>query len=298
MKRHYHIYSLIIILTCVLGSCNNDEDVDKAHSIFSTEEVERAMFDKWILDNYTNTYNIELKYRMEDNESDMSHVLIPAEYTKSVVLAKIVKHVWLEAYDEVTGTPKFLCQYVPRTIHFIGSPAYEDNGTMVLGTAEGGMKITLYNVNDINPEYIDMNVLNEYYFGTMHHEFAHILHQTKNYDPSFDRITENAYIGNDWYMTRTEEAWKQGFVTPYAMSESREDFVENIAIYVTNTASYWDNMLANAGEQGRTLIQQKFDIVYNYMEQTWGINLDDLREIVLRRQNEIAEGKIDLSVIE
>lgn len=90
MKRHYHIYSLIIILTCVLGSCNNDEDVDKAHSIFSTEEVERAMFDKWILDNYTNTYNIELKYRMEDNESDMSHVLIPAEYTKSVVLAKIV----------------------------------------------------------------------------------------------------------------------------------------------------------------------------------------------------------------
>lgn len=256
------------------------------------------MFDKWILNNYTNTYNIELKYRMEDNESDMSHVLIPAEYTKSVILAKIVKHVWLEAYDEVTGTPKFLCQYVPRTIHFIGSPAYEDNGTMVLGTAEGGMKITLYNVNDINPEYIDMNVLNEYYFGTMHHEFAHILHQTKNYDPSFDRITENAYIGSDWYMTRTEEAWKQGFVTPYAMSESREDFVENIAIYVTNTASYWNNMLANAGEQGRALIQQKFDIVYNYMEQTWGINLDDLREIVLRRQNEIAEGKIDLSVIE
>ena len=59
MKRHYHIYSFIIVLACVLGSCNNDEDVDKAHSIFSTEEVERAMFDKWILNNYTNTYNIE-----------------------------------------------------------------------------------------------------------------------------------------------------------------------------------------------------------------------------------------------
>ena len=63
---------------------------------------------------------------------------------------------------------------------------------MVLGTAEGGMKITLYNVNDINPDKIDINLLNEYYFQTMHHEFAHILHQTKNYDPAFDRITENA----------------------------------------------------------------------------------------------------------
>lgn len=43
-------------------------------------------------------------------------------------------------------------------------------------------------------------------------------------------------------------AWQQGFVTSYAMSESREDFVENIAVYVTNTKDYWNNMLQNAGE--------------------------------------------------
>ena len=65
-------------------------------------------------------------------------------------------------------------------------------------------------------------------------------------------------------------AWQQGFVTPYAMSESREDFVENIAVYVTNTKDYWNNMLQNAGENGRTLIKQKFEIVYSYMEQTLG----------------------------
>ena len=41
MKK-YIIYSLIITLTCGLGACNNDEDVDKANSIFSTEEVERS----------------------------------------------------------------------------------------------------------------------------------------------------------------------------------------------------------------------------------------------------------------
>ena len=43
-------------------------------------------------------------------------------------------------------------------------------------------------------------MLNEYYFQTMHHEFAHILHQTKNFDPSFERITENSYVGSDWYI--------------------------------------------------------------------------------------------------
>lgn len=81
MKK-YIIYSLIMTLTCGLGACNNDEDVDKANSIFSTEEVDRNPFDKWILGNYTHPYNIALKYRMEDNESDMTHILAPAEYKK------------------------------------------------------------------------------------------------------------------------------------------------------------------------------------------------------------------------
>ena len=245
---------------------------------------------------------------MEDKESDMTHVLVPATYEKSVVLAKIIKHVWLEAYDEATGNPNFLRHYVPKILHFVGSPAYEDNGTMVVGTAEGGMKITLYNVNDIDTENIDIDMLNEYYFQTMHHEFAHILHQTKNFDPSYERITENAYVGSDWYLKTdpitgatssrsNKDAWKEGFVTAYAMSEPREDFVENIAMYVVNTETYWNNMLANAGVTGRDLIERKFDIVYDYMLQTWGIDLDQLRMIVLRRQNEIANGELDLSVI-
>ena len=50
-------------------------------------------------------------------------------------------------------------------------------------------------------------------------------------------------------------------------------------------------MLANAGDTGRALI------VYDYMLQTWGIDLDRLRQVVLRRQGEIANGELDLSVI-
>ena len=92
-------------------------------------------------------------------------------------------------------------------------------------------------------------------------------------------------------------AWQQGFVTPYAMSESREDFVENIAVYVTNTKDYWNNMLQNAGENGRTLIKQKFEIVYSYMEQTWE-SIWTNYAIVLRRQDDIANGNVDLSIIE
>lgn len=142
MKR-YIVYSLLVLTVSLLfASCNQDTDIDYNNSIFTEEnEPEESAFDKWVISNYTNPYNILLKYRMEDKESDMTHVLVPATYEKSVVLAKIVKHVWLEAYDETTGNPNFLRHYVPKILHFIGSPAYEDNGTMVVGTAEGGMKI-------------------------------------------------------------------------------------------------------------------------------------------------------------
>lgn len=292
------------MLALLWNACNNDEAIETGNSIFDTDPIERNQFDNWLLSNYIYPYNIEVKYRMEDLESDMSHVLIPATYEKSIALMKIIKHVWMEAYDELVGI-NFLRKYVPKSMHLIGSPAYDDNGTMVLGTAEGGMKITLYNVNDLNLNQIDLNMLNTYYFRTMHHEFAHILHQTRNYDPAFDRITENAYIGNNWYIytdpetggksNRTDEqAWQAGFVTPYSMSEPREDFVENIAMFITHDQTYWDNMMTKAGEQGAAILKRKFAIVFNYMLETWGINLNELREVVLRRQNEV--NRLDLTL--
>lgn len=305
MKKNI-LYTLFAASMLFLGACSNDDDIDRKHSIFSVEEVERNGFDLWLLDNYTNPYNIAFKYRMEDIESDLTKNLIPADYDKAVALAKIVKYVWMDAYDEVCGI-NFLRTYVPKTMHLIGSPAFDKSGTMVLGTAEGGMKITLYNVNTLDAKKVNMAQLNMYYFQTMHHEFAHILHQTKNYDPSFDRITENGYIGSSWYIytdpetgltsSRTDlQAWQAGFVTPYAMSEAREDFVENISMYVTNDEAYWNNMLAKAGPTGSAILIKKFNIAYNYMRDTWGIDLNKLRKVVLRRQSEIPN--IDLSPID
>ena len=55
-------------------------------------------------------------------------------------------------------------------------------------------------------------------------------------------------------------------------------------------------MLDKAGETGASIINEKFAIVYNYMFETWGIDLNDLRAIVLRRQLEIPE--LELNTIE
>ena len=269
-------------------SCRNDDnEVDKNNSIFEDtgEDAEMNEFDQWLLENYVYPYNIEVKYRLDDNETDVDYDLVPAEYDKAFALARIVKYVWMEAYDEIWGI-ETTRTYVPKVIQMIGNVAYTESG-MILGQAEQGMKVMLYMVNGLDVNNLDMDMMNEFYFKTMHHEFTHILNQTKAYDPAYDRITEADYRGSDWYQMLDEEARQEGFISADAMDRGSEDFAEMVSIYVTNTADTWEAFMQQAGETGRPILEQKFEIVYNYMRDSWGVDLDELREEVQRRQNEI-----------
>ena len=124
-------------------------------------------------------------------------------------------------------------------------------------------------------------------FKTMHHEFAHILHQTKNYPKDFDKISTSDYSPSGWMNRKEEEALQMGFVSPYASSEPQEDFVEVIAIYLTHSNAYWEELLEKAGTEGSTIIQKKFTIVRNWLRTSWNIDIDKLRSTVERRSKEI-----------
>lgn len=296
MKQLIGIF--IALATLSLWSCSED-DLDP-NSIFGGTETGKVPneFDTWLLENYTTPYNIEFKYRFEDMETDDTYNLVAADYDRSIALAKFTKYLWLESYEELLG-PDFIRTYCPRLLFLVGSPAYNSDGSVVLGTAEGGLKITLYNVNSISLTSIDVEQLNYWYFKTMHHEFAHILHQTKNYPTEFNEITPSGYQPTGWVNVDEQEALDMGFVSPYASSETQEDFVEIIAIYVTHTAEYWDNLVGSASAEGQGYINQKLEIVKDYMTTTWGIDLDELRDIVQRRSQEVAQWDVnDLTTLD
>lgn len=277
--------TLLVLLTSTLfWSCGEEKLESK--SIFETEEQTLNKFDEWLLENYTEPYNIEFKYKFDDKESNNSYNLTPAAYEKSVALAILIKHLWTDPYEELLGTD-FLAQYSPRLFHLIGSPAYNTQGSIILGTAEGGLKISLFNVNMIDLEDIDIDVLNYWYFKTMHHEFAHILHQTKSYTTDFNLISAADYQSGSWVNISDEEALEMGFISPYGSSEPQEDFVELIAVYLTNTEEEWQLLLDTAGPVGADIIQQKFDIVTSYLSASWGIDIEELRSIILRRSSEV-----------
>ena len=278
-----------------LTACNEDEL--SPNSVFQNQTYEETPLDPWLYRNYVQPYNIDFQYRFVDRESDMNYQLVPATYDNAVKMAHLVKHLCFEAYDTVTGSTEFIRSYFPKMVFLVGSPAYNNNGSIVLGTAEGGSKITLYNVNILDPTNAES--LNRYYFKTIHHEFTHILNQTKPFSTDFDQIVGTTagieYVGNDCFAVYTSDnlALADGFISPYSSTSPAEDFAEMVSIYVTNSAASWNSKLTTAGTFGRPLIESKFEIVAKYMENEWGINLDVLRAEVLRRQAEIPTLDLD-----
>lgn len=205
-------------------------------------------FDKWCNQEFRDIYNLDFKYKMEDVEADMNYNLVPATYDQARDICLLTKYLWFDTYREhylemnpgktVNGQPidgtEFLKQYGPRILHLVGSPAYNPNtGTEILGLAEGGLKVTLFKVNEMNVS--DINQMNEYYFRTMHHEFGHILHQTKSYPPEFNLLSTGQYDDSSWQSKAIGYVASLGFITPYASSQSREDFAETIANYFTRS---------------------------------------------------------------
>jgi substrate import-associated zinc metallohydrolase lipoprotein len=283
------IYLALLIMTMGLVACSEDDKISST-TIFPTTPPERDAFDIWLQKNYTATYNIDVKYKMEDIESDMTYQLVPADSSKSAKIAILIKYLWFDAYNEAVGQ-NFVKANVPRIIHFIGSSAYNSNGTETVGTAEGGLKVTLYKINDIDESRIQTDAyyhrLNEYYFHTMHHEFTHILHQKVPYDTNFKLISEANYRSTDWYLYSTAQAQRLGFITNYAMSQPDDDFAELMSTYITSSKSEWESDMATAGTSGADIINQKLEILRKYMQESWGLDIDLLRDIIQRRASEM-----------
>jgi substrate import-associated zinc metallohydrolase lipoprotein len=282
---------MITIIAVTLGACSEEEGPDMDVSVITVENDNLNPFDDYLSKLYTEPYNIRFMYKMEDTESDMDYQLVPAIYENSVKMANLVKYLCLDAYEDV-APDGFLEKYFPKMIMLVGSPAYRNNGTMVLGTAEGGLKITLYNINNL--DVTNANALYDYYFRTIFHEFSHILHQTSDFTPDFDKISATDYVGGSW-----NDAWEPGasleagFISDYSSKEPDEDFVELIAHYITYSEEDWAETMEAAGASGSAAIGEKIAIIKSYLAQVWEIDMDDLRASIQTRASELGEQDLD-----
>ena len=321
MKKNNHISYLnilpfgkawlgffVAIGVMTLSSCTAD-DPDENKSVIVTPNEEQTDFDKWLEVNFAIPYNIDFKYRYKETESDYDYYTVPAKYEDAIKMAHLVKYLCVETYDEVAGTD-FTRRYFPKMFFLIGEWEYRNNGTIILGTAEGGRKILLAGLN-----YLDENIaagpeyMNTFYFKTIHHEFTHIMNQTEVIPADFQLVSGKDYLGDMWSEEPYNKEYPQrGFISAYSQNSYTEDFAEMLSEYVTHDAATWNNFLEQAdkaaadkaAKTGEALakpsqvLNAKLDIVRRYMKESFNIDIDVLRETVQRRQAEVVAGKVDL----
>lgn len=263
---------LLLLSLSILAACAPDDDVDDiVLPDLSGETWVKGPLDSWLHDNFVVPYNIEVKYRFDRNELALNRTLVPPKEEKVIPVMETIMQTWIEPYELAAG-PNFIKKLSPKQFVLVGSPEFNPNGTITLGTAEGGRKVVLYVINDFDrkdkPQVKQM-------LHTIHHEFAHILHQTVMYPEEYRRITSN-YTAS-WNDFSLEDARSRGFITQYARSSPDEDFVEMISIMLIEGKSGFNAIVNSAPEEVQPYFRQKEQLVVNYFKETWNIDIYNLQ---------------------
>ncbi|MCM1450481.1 MAG: putative zinc-binding metallopeptidase [Clostridiales bacterium] len=295
MKLYRIFLTAAVVLSGVAFTGCSDDDPDPSYSVITTGNTEKNDFDLWLTQNFNEPYNIDFKYRYEDIEGDYNYYLVPARYEDAITMAHLVKYLCIETYNEVAGT-NFTCTYFPKMFYTVGEWEYRNNGTIVLGTAEGGRKIFLAGLNKLSGYLNSAENLNHYYFKTIHHEFTHILNQTKSIPADFQLITGSGYVADNWNESPYNTDYlKNGYISAYSQHSFTEDFAEMLSIYVTNSETAWNKLVGGAPKASQALINSKLDIVRDYMKTSFDIDIDELRDVLQRRQADVVNGSVDLT---
>lgn len=256
----FNLKSMLFVAVAALSagftSCSDD---DFTATIFDTDPsidyLDKSQYtfplDTFVKKEFLEPYNVKFTYKFDDKGSDKNKNLTPAAYDKSLDLAVLTKYLWYDVYKELAGE-EFLKKNSPRIINITGSKNYNaSSGTETLGDASSGVKINLYNVNNLDVNNI--NVMNEYFFKTMHHEFAHILDQKILRPTSFNTISSSGYDASGWSDAADSLKAGAGFITPYASSSVSEDWAESFANYVTMDSLSYKQKLESADFEWETV---------------------------------------------
>ena len=287
MKKLNNLFILALMLCCsfAIASCDKEENLsfDSAAMGLGGETIEANEVDTWLYENFVVPYNISVKYRWDLFDNDFNSVLVPPKEEAVMALMTALKKAWAEPLV-AAGGEAFFKKLSPKAMSLIGSVRYLSGGTALIGTAEGGVKITILGVNNFEPSNKSSV---QYQLETMFHEFAHIMHQTIMYPTDFMYITPGVY-NSDWSNVSVLQTKKNGVISQYAHNNNDDEFVEMVSLIVVHGKEWFDNYVAEcsaiyadpAQNAGMTYdpglkLREKEAIIITYLKDVWGVDLYD-----------------------
>lgn len=284
-----------VLLVSLFTSCKKEDfDINEANNIngLGGDTWVKGPIDNWIHDTLTVPYNISVKYKWDQWEdlSDITKILVPPKEEIIIPILSATRKAWISPYIAEAGE-LFFKQLSPKFMYMIGSPAFESNGAIKLGQAEGGRKVILLATNYVKTKTMPGYTLADTFwlkqmFHTIHHEFAHILHQTILYPDEFKDLNPSLYTA-EWINYSDQDALRDGFITAYSMNVVDDDFVEMVSIMLLDGRAGFEAKLASipngtsprgiTRDQAIARLRAKESIVVNYFKQTWNIDFYNLQ---------------------
>jgi len=258
-----------------MTACRKDDKLSAVDmNKYPADSYVPTSIDQWIGDNLTNPYNIQVVYRFERNLADPAKDIAPPDMNKVKPMMGTMLNCFLKPYETIAGST-FIKTLTPKQFVLYGSNAYQTNGSLLAGTADGGRRVVLYNVNglDVNNQ---ANVRGR--IGTIHHEFTHILNQNIAIPANFEEVT-NADYNEDWNATLNSAALAKslGFITRYSRMNKGEDFAEMVSFLLVDGQVAFNNYITTATPDARAKLRAKELIVRDYFKTYMNIDFSVLQ---------------------
>lgn len=270
MKNQITILLLLLVLA---AGCKKTETLN--FEFDSSQDYVSNELDKWLETTFLDPYNIEVIYRYDRYKGNIERNIAPVKEDKVKAQMEVVLDGFLKPYGDIVSK-EFIKSFTPKEWVLFGSTSYNNDGSMILGTASGGRNITLYEVNALvnsDSEQVRRRL------RTIHHEFTHTLQQNKQMPLDFEGISEGDYF-DDWTNNTLNPATLSdslGFVSRYARSQYFEDFAETSAHLLIQGQLWYDNHALKYNETTYSRLKRKESSVVKYFKDNFDIDFRSLQ---------------------
>ena len=279
--KQYTMAFLALAVIAFAGCSHEDLSGDSELDVTNPPQ---STLDNWITVNYLNPYNINVQYKWNQNAVDVNRYLYPPQEEKVQPVLEIIQKIWLQSYTTIAG-PDFVKKITPREIVMVGGMNLDLIGNIILGLAEGGQRVTLFETDNV--DVTDRENVKRF-IHTIQHEYIHILNQHKPYDEkTMAKITPFGYTAN-WYASSDKEANEEGFITAYAKSNINEDFAEMASMMLTNSKDEYEAILAGIqSETAVAAIRAKEAVIVEYFKKEFNLDFYALRDEAEKNTNAV-----------
>ena len=273
--------TVALLLPLMFFSCDRNTD-SLTESQISVVPPIRSDLDVWLLENFVKPYNIDIRYKFNESDSNVARYLHSPYESNVRPFAELLQKVWIDPYNAVGGED-FIARFAAREFVFSGGFNFNPNvRTITLGFAEAGARITLFNLDFIDFTLLDFGPGIVSYINpikTVQHEYGHILNQHIRVDVNYGLITRAGYTGQ-WFDFSLPVARSLGFITRYARNNERDDFVEMVSEMLIRPRADYDAIIdAIPSTNAQTLLRQKEAMVVEYYLTNFNIDFYALQEL-------------------